>query len=202
MSLRIRLYGDGVLRAKAEPVINFDADLKTFARLLTETMYKEDCIGLAAPQVGKSIQMFAIDVRGSRRYTLDFNYKLDGKIPPPELVFPLIIINPIFTDPNTTYDTMQEYCRSIPGIGVPVQRPLKITVQFQDVEGVSHTLEATDLFARCLLHENDHLEGKLIIDYANPNLRDRLKSKLVQIRRQQKSEEKDANKKKPKPGKA
>ncbi len=192
MTLRIRLYGDSVLREKAQPITHFDAALKAFANDMIDTVHAEEGYGVAAPQVGKSLRMFVVDIRND--YGHVFTYTYDGKTPPPDILFPLVIINPVFTAKSTQTDTLSEACMSLPDVRVPVTRPEEVTISFQDTEGNFHTLETNGLFAKCIQHEYDHLDGILIIDYATAALRERLRSKLTCIRRDQKAEEKAARK--------
>lgn len=192
MTLRIRLYGDSVLREKAQPITRFDAALKAFASDMIDTLHKEEGYGVAAPQVGQSVRMFVVDMRND--YGHVFTYSYNGKTPPPDILFPLVIINPVFTAKSIKTDTLSEACMSLPDVRVPVTRPEQVTISFQDTEGNFHTLESNGMLAKCIQHEYDHLDGILIIDSASAALRERLRSKLTCIRRDQKAEEKAARK--------
>lgn len=193
MSLQISLYGDAVLRKITPVVTSFDGDLKTLARLMVETLRKSDTgIGLAAPQVGKSVRLFIVNLGGPKDFE-DVKDKesleciLDGKCLPIHLTFPLVVINPKITKTSIKTDTIDEGCLSLPGIHAKVSRPYAIALEYQDLEGTPHTLECSGMLSKCIQHEYDHLEGKLIIDYLPPALKDRIISKLYRIQRQEKS---------------
>ncbi len=187
--LRIRLYGDPILREKAAAITQFDTELKKFAQSLIETLHAEPAFGVAAPQVGQALRIFGVEMLFDDHH-YSFSYSYDGKTPPLELLFPLIVINPIFLERSETKSTLSESCLSIPSVPIPVTRPERVKMQFQDLEGNFHTLEADGILARCLQHEYDHLEGVLITDHATPSLFQRLRAKLIRIKRDQKMEEK------------
>jgi len=186
MSLKIQLYGADVLRKIAEPITTFDTSVQSFARLMLETMYVENGLGLAAPQVNRSIQMIVIDTSSSRRTPSDSDYILDGKSIPANILFPLTMINPKIVQQSDLTIEAEEGCLSLPGITVKIRRPVHIGVDFLDIEGQAHHLIATNLLSRCIQHEIDHLQGKLIIDYTSAGAKARLRTKLVQLKRQQK----------------
>lgn len=162
MSLPIVHYNDPVLRAKGARITAFDADLKTFADAMIETMHAAAGIGLAAQQVGKALQLCVVDLRETDR---DFDWQLDGAKPPLELFMPIIMANPRFTvAPETDDWILEEGCLSFPGIRGDVTRPDEITVNYQDQSGVPHVLVCNGLLSRCIQHEIDHLNGTLFID--------------------------------------
>lgn len=193
MSLHICLYGDAVLRKIAPPVTDFNGDIKTLVRLMVETLRTTDKgIGLAAPQVGKSVRLFIMDLGGPKDFD-DVKDKesleciLDGKRLPIHLLFPLVAINPTITNTSVKTDTMDEGCLSLPEIHAKVTRPYAITLEYQDLEGQHHKLECSGMLAKCAQHEYDHLEGKLIIDYMAPAIKDRIIGKLHRLQRREKS---------------
>ncbi len=162
MSLRLVHYNDPVLRKKGEPIAVFDADLRTFAREMIETMHEAAGIGLAAQQVNVARQLCVVDLRESEE---DFDWLLDGAHPPLSLFMPMIIANPVITiAKDTSNEIVEEGCLSFPEIRGDVKRPEEIAVKFQDENGVPHTLICNGLLARCILHEADHLAGVLFID--------------------------------------
>ena len=146
--LPICIYGNRVLRKTAEEVKEVTPELATLAEDMLETMYEAPGIGLAAPQVGKSIRLIVIDIK---------RYEEDEKDP-------IILFNPEIKDYSGTCKE-EEGCLSFPGIRAMVERPEVITVEAIDKNGQNFTLENIDgLISRCIQHEMDHLDGKLFVD--------------------------------------
>lgn len=144
MSLRpIRVLGDPILRARAEPVRAVSDELRRLADDMFETMYMAKGIGLAAPQVGVGERMFVVDVDGAR----------------------YVFVNPELVRTAGPEDTSEEGCLSIPEIMGDVTRPANVVMSALDVAGEPFTLEATGLLGRCMQHELDHLNGRLFIDH-------------------------------------
>lgn len=144
----IRLLGDPVLRTECEPVEGLDDDVRRLAEDLLETMYEADGVGLAAPQVGVPLRMFAYDVR-------------DPDLPSG------VLINPRIVEEEGS-EKGEEGCLSIPGLAAVVERPARVVVEGLDPEGEEVRIEAEGLLARCLVHENDHLDGVLFLDHLSP----------------------------------
>jgi peptide deformylase len=155
----IRRYGDPVLRAKGEPVREFGPALRSLGNAMLDTMRAAKGIGLAAPQVGLSLQLFVVHVLDE-----DFKPILDGKVVEPEAVMPLLFANATVTIPAGDGEIYTEGCLSFPGITGDVERVEKAIVQFRDADGAPHTLECEGLLARCVQHEHDHCQGVLFID--------------------------------------
>lgn len=145
--LDIKKAGDVVLKQQAQPVARIDKKIRTLLDDMAETMYKANGVGLAAPQVGESIQVVVIDVG-------------EGLI---ELVNPEIV-----RMEGSEIDS--EGCLSVPEIYGDVERAAKVSVKYLNRQGKNHRITATGLLARCLQHEIDHLHGRLFIDIAQ-NLR-------------------------------
>ena len=141
--LEIKKAGDAMLKEQAAPIERIDKSIRTLLDDMAETMYKANGVGLAAPQVGKSVQVVTIDVG-------------EGLI---ELVNPQIVR-------KEGTEVGQEGCLSVPGIYGEVERAAKVTVEFLNRRGKRHRITATGLLARCLQHEIDHLHGRLFIDIA------------------------------------
>lgn len=158
--LTIRLYGDPVLRKKAAPVSRVGASERMLIKAMMAAMYENKGVGLAAPQVGISQQIFVAD---------------DGE-------GPLAIINPKIVKKAGSIK-IEEGCLSIPGIQVKVSRPKEIWVQYTDQNGDKIERHLTELLARIFLHENDHLQGKLIIDYATLAQKALFRKKLIEIKK-------------------
>jgi len=155
----IRRYGDPVLRAKGEPVREFGPALRSLGNAMLDSMRAAKGIGLAAPQVGLSLQLFVVHVLDE-----DFKPILDGKVVEPEAVMPLLFANATVTIPAGDGEIYTEGCLSFPGITGDVERVEKAIVQFRDADGAPHTLECEGLLARCVQHEHDHCQGVLFID--------------------------------------
>jgi peptide deformylase len=161
MVLPIVHFNSPVLRKKGAKVATFDAALAKLAGDMVDTMHDAQGIGLAAQQIGEAIQLCVLDLRETEA---DFTWEYDGARPPLELFMPLVVVNPevkIVPEPTTSYE---EGCLSFPEIRGDVVRPDEITLKFQDLSGVPHTLRCNGLLARCVLHEHDHLQGILFID--------------------------------------
>jgi len=162
MSLEIVHYNDPVLRRKGEKITVFDEALASFASQMIDTMHEARGIGLAAQQVGRAIQLTVVDLRGTEA---EFDWKLDGAKTPLELFMPMVVVNPKLTVARKTSTIVsEEGCLSFPEIRGNVERAGAVSAKFTDQNGLPHTLECTGLFARCLLHEADHLKGILFID--------------------------------------
>lgn len=148
MLREIHLLGDPVLREECEPVEELDEEMRRLADDLLETMYDADGVGLAAPQVGVPVRMFAYDVR-------------DPELPSGVLVNPRVV-------EEEGAQKGEEGCLSIPGLSAVVERAERAVVEGTDPEGNDVRIEAEGLLARCLLHENDHLDGVLFLDRVGP----------------------------------
>jgi peptide deformylase len=162
MTLEIVHYNDPVLRKKGDKITAFDAELEAFTLQMVNTMHEARGIGLAAQQVGRAVQVCVIDLRETEA---DFDWKLDGAHPPLELFMPMVIVNPKVTiAKQTPLYVSEEGCLSFPEIRGDIERPTTLTAKFQDAAGLTHVLECDGLFARCVQHEVDHLNGILFID--------------------------------------
>ena len=142
--LEVQKAGAPVLKQVCEPVKKVDGRLRSFLNDMAETMYHLEGIGLAAPQVGRSIRAVVIDIG-------------DGKL--------LDLINPVILSKEGAA-VGSEGCLSVPGIFGDVERAEKVTVEYTNRFGKRRTMEADQLLARCIQHELDHLDGVLFIDVA------------------------------------
>ena len=154
--LTVRLYGDPILRQVAPPVREITAETKRIIADMTETMWHQVGIGLAAPQVGLPHRILVMD---------------DGKGGAQAL------INPAIESRSGTVRE-EEGCLSIPGIFAEVERSKTIKVSAIDADGTPVSFEASGLKARIVQHELDHLDGILFIDRLPPVTRDRIKKKI------------------------
>ena len=162
MALRVSQYNEPVLRETGKRVEVFDEALLNLCNEMVETMRQNEGIGLAAQQIGRAIQLCVIDVPQTENDT--YEYQIDGKSPPFELIMPMALINPqveLLPSPETEYE---EGCLSFPEINGNVRRPDQVRVKFQDPRGNTHNMECNGLLGRCVQHEVDHLNGILFID--------------------------------------
>jgi peptide deformylase len=162
--LSILEFPDPRLRARAEPVRTFDAQLKQFVADLFETMYAANGVGLAATQVNVHQRVLVADMSD------------DGK-------HPLALINPQILEKEGS-QVYQEGCLSFPGLYADVTRALKVKVKAQKVDGTQFVVEAEGPLAVCIQHEMDHLEGKVFVDYLSSLKRALLLKRLEKQRKQ------------------
>jgi peptide deformylase len=144
----IRLFGDPVLRTPAEPVRDFDAELRKLVSDLTETMADASGAGLAAPQIGVGLRVFTYHVDDDTGH----------------------LINPSL-DLSEETETGEEGCLSIPGLLYPTARSAGVVAKGFNMHGEPVTLTGTAVLARCVQHETDHLDGVLFIDRLDPEQR-------------------------------
>ena len=184
MILRVTQYGEPILRKVGKPITDFDESLAELANDMVDTMYDEEGIGLAAQQVDRALQLCVIDVRPPEGAEVPFNYSFDGKQPPLDLIMPMAIINPKVTITDATEDVYEEGCLSFPGVNGKVDRPIGVRCDFQDTEGNPHVLEADGLLGRCILHEVDHLNGRLFIDLMQKRDLKKNEAKIKKLKRE------------------
>ncbi len=165
----IIMYGDPVLRKRAKEVEKGSIDIKTFIQDMFETMYAAHGIGLAAPQIGKSIRIFVVDGTTLNEEEED----MTG--------FKKAFINPEIVDEDGEAWEFEEGCLSIPNIRENVSRLEKVKIRFVDEDWKVHEEEYDGVKARIIQHEYDHLEGKMFIDYLSPLKKRMLKGKLADI---------------------
>ncbi len=177
MSLDLVYYGDPLLRAVATPYAEFTPDLAKLAKDMIEAMRREKGIGLAGPQIGVGKRIFVMEIPVDMDKDEQTGERLN-----PTLEGPLVVVNPELLDPTDEEDVYEEGCLSIPTVNGNVTRPFGIRLRFQDVRGNACELTLRGLAARCAQHENDHLEGKLFIDYLTPVKRFAIKGKLRRIK--------------------
>lgn len=158
-TLPVRILGDPVLAQKAKPVVKIDAELMELGEKMIQTMYKNNGVGLAAPQVGVSLRMFALHVyppEDEDGNPLPVNSPGERELLPK---MPLVFINPEIISRSEEKDTHEEGCLSIPGLWAPVTRSSTVVFKAQILGGNEITLECGGLLARAIQHEYDHLDG-------------------------------------------
>jgi peptide deformylase len=141
--LDIRVLGDPILRQDTRPVVEVTDELRRLVDDMFATMHAAQGIGLAAPQVGRTERLTVIDVDDH----------------------PLVVINPEIVAADGKPTRAEEGCLSIPDVYADIERPPHVVVRALDLDGTAFEIDGTDLLARCLQHEIDHLHGKLFIDY-------------------------------------
>jgi peptide deformylase len=151
--LEMHYLGDRVLRQPAKRIAKVDDEIRLLARQMLQTMYSEDGIGLAAPQVGINKQLIVVDC------------ELDDPTKPP-----YVLINPVITKKSQDVCVIQEGCLSIPGVFLDVTRPEVIEVSYKDEQGRPQKLTAQGLLARVIQHEIDHLNGVMFVDRVDNTL--------------------------------
>ena len=154
--LQVRLYGDPMLRRRAEPVAAVTPEIDGLIADMVETMYDEVGIGLAAPQVGIGLRLLVVD---------------EGK------AVARAYVNPVIAEQGGRV-VAEEGCLSLPGIFADVARAEWVVVEAQDRDGSPIRRRATGLLARVFQHEIDHLDGVLFIDHLDKVTRDRIKRRI------------------------
>lgn len=163
----ITVYGDEILTKKVKPVRAIsDQEIKQIKDMF-ETMHFAKGIGLAANQVGLQKAIFVVDVSQVEGY---------------EKIKPIVFINPKIVLHSEELVFMEEGCLSLPDIRLEVERPEIIKIKYLDTDENEQELEADDLLARVILHEYDHLLGKMITDRADRNQIKEIKKDLVRIK--------------------
>lgn len=159
----IRKYGDLVLRAPAEPVLDFNDSLRKLLKDMIDTMHAAPGIGLAASQIGVSKRVAVIDLSVGEE--------------PADLI---VMVNPEITDRRGEL-TEEEGCLSVPDFTETVTRPRWVRVTFLDQDGKPRQLEAEELLARAVCHEVDHLSGTLYLDYLRGLKKERILKKIRRL---------------------
>lgn len=148
-------YGDQPLHQPATPVPAITADIQQLIDDMIETMYAAPGIGLAAPQVGLPWRLFVVHVPRGEQSDSDLLAWTDA---------PVVYVNPQISDMRGPLEAAEEGCLSLPDVHGDVYRPTTVTISATDLEGRAFSQTGTGLLARCWQHENDHLDGVLIID--------------------------------------
>lgn len=159
-ALKIKLFGDPVLRKKTKPVREVTPLHRDILSEMAQLMYAQSGIGLAASQVGVNESMIVVDI-GTGLYKL---------------------INPKIAEKKGE-QAMEEGCLSVPGICIKVKRARKVVIKAEDQDAQPVTIEAEGLLARVFQHELDHLKGKLIIDYTSLLEKLKLRNKLKELKK-------------------
>ena len=163
--MQIITIGNEILRQKAVKIAKIDAEIAKIANQMLEILKRDKGVGLAGPQIGFMQRIFVVHVEGD-----------EGRV----------FINPSILETSHKTVKFEEGCLSVPGIYAPVVRSEAIKIQAWNEKGKPFTLEASGILARVILHEYDHLEGVLFLDYLPENKRSRLMAKYERKERKSK----------------
>ncbi len=160
----IVIYGDPVLREEAQPVDEINQETKDLVSQLTDTLKKARGLGLAANQIGVAKRVFVIDLSA-----IDINESLR------------VLINPEIVETSAEEVELEEGCLSFPDLYLKVTRPERVKVRAIDLEGNQFEMTVDGMAARAVLHEFDHLQGKLFIDRVSPLTRTMIRGRLKKL---------------------
>lgn len=162
--LEIRIYGDPILRKLAKPVEEINDEIRRLVNDMLETMYDAEGIGLAAPQVGRPIRLLVAD-------TQERGADARG---------PIALINPVLKEATGEW-AFDEGCLSLPGISAEITRAETARVEYMTPDGEKKEEVFNELLGRVVLHEMDHLDGRLFVDYLSPMRRAMILKKLKKL---------------------
>ncbi|MGB1236060.1 MAG: peptide deformylase [Planktomarina sp.] len=169
MTLRtILLHPDPRLKKLAEPIEAVTDEIRKLADDMLETMYDAPGVGLAAPQIGVNKRIFVMDC-----------VKEEGAEPRP-----MVVMNPEIIWTSEALNTYEEGCLSIPEQFGDVTRPAEVEMTWMDLSGKTQQEKFDGLWATCAQHENDHLDGKLFLDYLKPLRRQMITRKMQKLKRE------------------
>lgn len=161
------IWPDQRLREPTVAITTVDDSVRELFRDLCDSMYAENGLGMAAPQIGDNRKMFIVEP------------KLAGRA---ETDPPVCLMNPEVLWTSDDVQDSEEGCLSFPDIYIKVKRPMRCKVRAMGLDGQLFEIEGEALMARCLLHENDHLTGKLLVDFVGPLKRQMIKKKLQKVK--------------------
>ncbi|MDP3581801.1 MAG: peptide deformylase [Ignavibacteria bacterium] len=162
----ITVYGDKILRQKAQPVKQVTDELIVKIKNMLDSMHNANGVGLAANQIGYRESIFVVDLNGVDGYK-DFK--------------PIVMINPEILLESDEQVIYEEGCLSLPNLRADVERSEEIKIKYIDTDEKENEIEADDFFARVILHEYDHLIGKMIPDRVASDVKKKLQSDLNKI---------------------
>lgn len=168
MTIRpILIHPDPRLKTVAKPVAAITDDVRDLAADMLQTMYDAPGIGLAAPQVGVLSRLIVMDCIRDKE----------------ALPRPIVLVNPEITWASEDRSIYEEGCLSIPEQYADVERPAEVEVRWTALDGSAHSERFDGLWAICVQHEIDHLDGRLFIDYLSPLKRQLITRKMVKLKR-------------------
>jgi peptide deformylase len=161
------IWPDSRLREPTVAITVVDDSVRELYRDLCDSMYAENGLGMAAPQIGDNRKMFIVEP------------KLAGLA---EDAPPVCLMNAEVVETSDEMQDSEEGCLSFPDIYIKVKRPMRCKLRAMGLDGQTFEIEGEALMARCLLHENDHLTGKLLVDFVGPLKRQMIKKKLQKVK--------------------
>lgn len=161
------VWPDDRLRQPSVAIETVDASVRALYQDLVDSMYAENGLGIAALQLGDARRMFIVEP------------KLAGRA---ENDPPVAFLNPEVIWTSDEQQDSEEGCLSFPEVYIKVKRPMRCKVRAMDLDGQAFEMEGEGLLARCLLHENDHLTGKLLVDFVGPLKRQMIKKKMQKVK--------------------
>lgn len=175
MELKLKTYGEDVLREAAHPVDQITPEIRALAQEMLRVMHQQNGVGLAAEQVGRREAVFVVDIPPGA------DCDKDKQPLNPDVKMPLVFINPEITESSKKMESCEEGCLSFPGLYAEVRRPAEVTVRFTDLDGRQQALHCRGLLARAVQHELDHLHGTLFIDRISYARKIALKGRLRKL---------------------
>lgn len=157
----IVVWPDPRLRAETRSITEITDEVRALYKDMCDSMFAYDGVGLAAPQIGVSLKMFVVEATVAGR---------EGD--------PVAFINPEIIEVSPEKEKMDEGCLSFPGIYLTIERPRRARVRAMGIDGKMFEAEGEALFGRALLHEHDHLTGKLMLDFVGPLKKRTIKKKM------------------------
>jgi peptide deformylase len=168
MSVRpITILGNKILRKKSKAITGVDIEIIELIKDMFDTMKNANGIGLAANQVGVDKSLFVLDISGVEDY---------------EDIKPMVLINPEIIERSEEQVSLEEGCLSIPEVRSEVKRPVEVKIKYRDADFKEHTIKASELLARVIQHEYDHLQGILFTDYLSSEELKKLNKALQKIK--------------------
>jgi peptide deformylase len=167
----ILIHPDPRLKKVCDPVRDIDEGVRALARDMLDTMYHAPGIGLAAPQVGVNARLIVMDCA-----------KREDDAAAPQ---PVALVNPQIAWSSDEVREHEEGCLSIPDVYAPVTRPETVTVRWTDLDGQPCEATMQGIWAVCVQHEIDHLNGRLFIDYLGPMRRQMITARMKKLKREQ-----------------
>lgn len=171
MKSKLIYYGNPLLRKRCKEVEAITPEIKEIVEDMITLMKNHRGIGLSANQAGHDVRIFISQVPLEGE---------DGKYEDGDL---LVFINPKLSNPSDDTDVREEGCLSIPGVYIPVERPLTIEVEAMDLEGNTFKIRCMGYQARCCMHENDHINGVLMIDRTDNRTKKQITQRLNEIKK-------------------
>lgn len=161
------VWPDDRLRQPSVEISTIDESVRQLYQDLVDSMYAENGLGIAALQLGDPRKMFIVEPKLAGREETDP---------------PVAFLNPEVLWTSDEQQDSEEGCLSFPDVYIKVKRPLRCKVRAMGLDGEMFELEGEGLLARCLLHENDHLTGKLLVDFAGPLKKQMIKKKMQRVK--------------------